>query len=137
MIKISKATKKDSLDEEWQLCNAARYGKSVNWIVKPFMFKAEENGKLIGTIDGKYESGVIYISSLITAKTSRGKGVGTRLVNKAEEFGKKLEAHKIWLVTGKKWSENIFYKKLGFELIGELPDFYFHKDFVVYSKTIK
>lgn len=56
---------------------------------------------------------------------------------KVEEFGKKLGAHKIWLITGKNWSENAFYKKLGFKLIGNLSDFYFHKNFVIYTRPIK
>ena len=112
------------------------YGKRVEWNQKRFRFKAVENGKLVGTIDGKYESGVIFIDSLITAENVRGKGIGTMLIKKAEAFGKNLGAHRTWLVTGKDWSENAFYKKLGFKLIGNLPDFYFHRDFVIYTRTI-
>lgn len=137
MIKISKATKKEVLDKEWQDLINAKYGKGEKWIEKHFRFKAVENGKLIGTIDGKYEPGVIYIAGVMAAEDSRGRGVGTMLINKAEEYGKKLGAHKTWLVTGKDWSSNVFYKKLGFELVGDLPDFYFHKDFVIYTRPIK
>ena len=52
----------------------------------------------------------------------------------AEEFGKKLGAHKIWLITGKDWSENNFYQKLGFKKGGILPKHNFKKDYVIYSK---
>jgi ribosomal protein S18 acetylase RimI-like enzyme len=137
MIKISKASAKDVLIEEWHKVDIPHYGKPIEWDEKKFRFKAVENGELIGTIDGKHESGVIYIASLITATKVRGRGVGTMLIKKAEEFGKKLGAHRTWLITGKNWSENAFYKKLGFELIGNLPDFYFHKDFVIYTRLIK
>lgn len=137
MIIISKATNKEALDEEWHLLDNTHYGKRIEWIEKKFRFKAVENGKLVGTIDGKYESGVVFIGALITAKSVRGRGIGTMLIKKAEKFGKKFGAHKTWLVTGKNWSENTFYKKLGFELIGNLPDFYFHKDFVIYTRPIK
>lgn len=137
MIKISKAIKKENLNEEWHLLDNIHYGKRIEWIEKKFRFKAVENGKLIGTIEGKCEPGVVYVAAIITAESARGKGIGTMLINKAEEFGKKFGAHKIWLVTGKDWSENIFYKKLGFRLISDLPDFYFHKDFVIYTRPIK
>ena len=59
------------------------------------------------------------------------------LMNKAEDFGRKMDAHKIWLITGKDWSENEFYKKLGFKKIADLPDWHFHKNFVIYTKDIK
>ena len=137
MIKISKATDKENLNNEWHLLDIPHYGKAIEWNEKHFRFKAVENGKLVGTIDGKHESGVIYIGTVITAENARGKGIGTMLIKKAEEFGKKYGAHRTWLITGKDWSENIFYQKLGFKLIGTLPDFHFHQDFVIYTRSIK
>ncbi len=68
---------------------------------------------------------------------ARGKGIGTMLINKAEEFGKKLGAHRFWLCTGVGWSNRAFYEKLGFSVMANLTDFYFHKDFVVYTRLIK
>lgn len=137
MIKITKATEKESLVEEWHKLDIPHYGKPIEWNEKKFRFKAFENGKLVGTIDGKHESGVVYIGSLITAESARGKGIGTKLIEKAEEFGKTFGAHRTWLITGKDWAENAFYKKLGFEKIGDLPDFHFHRDFVIYTRSIK
>ena len=91
----------------------------------------------MGTIDGKHESGVIYIASLITVENERGRGIGSMLIKRAEGFGNKLGAHRTWLITGKDWKENKFYKKLGFKKIGDLPDFHFHKDFVIYTREIR
>ncbi|MBI4974056.1 GNAT family N-acetyltransferase [Candidatus Roizmanbacteria bacterium] len=137
MIKISKATSKEALIEEWHRVDVPHYGKRIDWKEKEFRLKAVERRKIVGTVEGKHGSGVIYIDSLITVERARGKGIGTMLIKKAEEFGKKLGAHRTWLITGKDWSENIFYKKLGFVLVGTLPDFHFHKDFVVYTREIK
>jgi ribosomal protein S18 acetylase RimI-like enzyme len=140
MIKISKATKKDTKewgDKEWYKADITHFGKHFDWDKKKFRFKAEENGKIVGLISGDYKGAVLYIGTIITAEGERGKGIGTTLIKKAEEFGKKLGAHKTWLITGKGWSENTFYQKLGFKIISELPDFYFHKDFVIYTKEIK
>lgn len=136
-LQILKASKKEALDDEWRLLDHIHYGKKIDWIEKKFRFKAVEGGKLVGTIDGKLELDVVYIGALITAENARGRGIGTALIKKAEEFGKKHGAHRTWLVTGRDWSENSFYKKLDFKLIGDIPDLYFHKDFVMYTRLIK
>ncbi len=137
MFTISPAKTTDSLNAEWRKLDAIHFGKPVEWVEKSFIFKAEENGKLIGLIEGKYEPGVLFISALMTAQAARGKGVGTALIERAEAFGKELGAHKTWLTTGKHWSENAFYQKLGFQKIADLPDFYLHVDFVIYIRDIK
>jgi GNAT superfamily N-acetyltransferase len=137
MIKILKADKKDSLEDEWHKVDVPHYGKPIEWNEESFRFKAMDNGKLVGTINGRHESGVIYIEALITKESERGRGIGTKLIKRAENFGKKFGAHRAWLITGIDWKENLFYKKLGFKKIGDLPDFHFHKDFVIYTREIK
>ena len=137
MIKITKATKKDSLEKDWQDLIDQNYGKNKKWKERYFSFKAVDNGKIVGTIEYKYEPGVVYISALMITKEYRGQGIGTMLLNRAEEYSKKLGAHKLWLLTGKIWPSNNFYKKLGFKFVTDLPDFYFHKDFVLYTREIK
>ena len=140
MITVSRATKKDLNGwrvKEWDKVDLVHYGRSVKWNEQEFMFKASEGGKLVGFITGKHEGGVLYISQIITTENNRSKGIGTMLVNRAEEYGKKHGAHKMWLITGKKWSENAFFQKVGFKKIGFLPDFHFHEDFVIYTKEIK
>lgn len=137
MVKIQVATIKDSMYKEWRLLDVSHFGREVNWKVKKFKFKAVVDNKIVGMVEGKYESGIIYIDTIITAKSFRGKGIGKALIDKVTQYGKKMKAHKIWLMTGKHWSENSFYQKLGFELSATLPDFYFHQDFVIYTKEIK
>jgi len=58
------------------------------------------------------------------------------LIKKAEEFGKKFGDHKMWLITGKDYPEDPFFEALGFEKQATLPNHYFHKDFIVYTKEI-
>ena len=137
MIKILKAAKKEALDNDWRELIDTHYGHGLPWFEKYFRFKAVENEKLIGTIEGKCEPGVVFISALMTTASARGRGVGTMLIKKAEEFGKKLGAHRSWLLAGKDWPANSFYKKLGFKIIGNLQDFFYHKDFVIYTRLIK
>ncbi|MBD3329239.1 GNAT family N-acetyltransferase [Candidatus Dojkabacteria bacterium] len=136
MIEIQRAEKGENLDNDWKNANEAHFGKAVQWEVEKFRFKAVKNGEIIGKITGKFEAGTVFVNSLIVKKGFRGKGVGSQLIQKAENFGQKKQAHKIWLLTGKTWKENSFYKKQGFKLASELRDFYLHSDFVIYTKDI-
>ncbi len=136
MVINSKCKVKEALDTEWQNFTHEHYGTTAVWEENTFRFKATENGKIIGTIDGKLEPGILYIAALMVTKDARGKGIGKLLIEKAEEFGKRHGAHRTWLSTGKDWSSRAFYEKTGFKKIADLNDFYFHKDFVVYSRLI-
>lgn len=138
-ILISKATEKefDSLSEKmWRDEDIEHYGKSVNWTIKDFIFKASDDSKIIGRIDGKIEAGVVFIDSLIVDKNQRGKGVGKKLVAAVEMFGKEHKAHKVYLFTMEEWQASKFYKKLGYQKSGTLPKHYLGRDFVIYSKML-
>ena len=86
MIKISKAQAKDELTSDWEKLDFTKYGSGNHWFEKQFRFKATENGRLLGTIDGKFEPGIVYIGTMMTTEKSRGKGVGTRLINYTSQF---------------------------------------------------
>lgn len=140
MIKISKATNKETKDwakTEWDKADIVHYGHPVKWVEKKFRFKAEENGKLIGMVAGKFQSGAVYVGDIIVSDQVRGKGIGTLLMQAVEKYTKKLGGHMMWLVTGKGLPSNAFYKKIGFKMLTEIPHFYFGKDFVIYTKAIK
>jgi len=140
MIKISKVAKKRAMEfneREWDVVNGIHFGKGVKWNEKPFRFKATENGEIVGLIFGKHESGTVYVSNIIVAEARKREGIGTKLIRKAEEFGRKLGDHKIWLITGSNYPENPFFEKVGFQKQASLPDLYFHGDFVIYTKEIK
>lgn len=123
-------------DAEWEKLDSKHYGREVDWKEKKFVFKAILGKKLVGVIKGKVEAGVIYVATIIVSQKEQGKGIGTALIERAIDFGKKEKAHKIWLFTGKDWAENEFYRKLGFAKIADLPKHYLEHDFVIYSKFI-
>ena len=140
MIKIIKENKEKAMvfnEREWQEVNDAHFGKGIKWNTTQFCFKASENDKTVGLIFGKHESGTIYVSNIIVLKEKRRKGIGTRLMQKAEEFGREFGDHKIWLIAGEHYSETPFFKKVGFKKETTLPNLFFHRDFVVYTKIIK
>jgi GNAT superfamily N-acetyltransferase len=138
MINILTATKKDSLESEWDKLDFSYYGKNAPWVYKPYKFKAidSDSGELLGTIVGKYESGVLYIEEVMVKEAARGKGIGTLLVKKAEDFCKTLGGHKVWLVTGTTWPTNAFYTSLGYKESATIPNFYFGIDMKMYTKDM-
>lgn len=73
-IQISKTTKKETKKfnkEAWREVDIEHYGEQVRWDKKKFKFKATENGAIVGTVNGNFEAGVLYIDSLIVAKNKR------------------------------------------------------------------
>ena len=79
---------------------------------------------------------MVYVKNIIVAEDKRGQGIGQKLMEQIEKFGKKLGAHKIYLQTGADWKERKFYDKLGFKKTADLPKHHFKRDFVIYSKFI-
>jgi N-acetylglutamate synthase-like GNAT family acetyltransferase len=139
MIDISKTTKKEIKkfnEKEWHGVDIEHYGKRVYWKKKNFMYKALEDGKIVGILAGKHESGVIYIDELIVAAGKRGQGIGKTLIIKAEELAKEFNASKIHLITGRDWKARKFYDSIGFKMIAVLPKHHFNKDFVIYEKFV-
>lgn len=139
MIKITEVDKEAAMEfneAEWDEVNDLHFGKGIRWNTTHFAFKAVEDGKTVGLIFGKHESGTIYVSNIIVAKDKRRQGIGTLLINRAEEFGREFKDHKIWLITGKDYPEDPFFAECGFKQETILPDLYFHKDFIVYVKEI-
>jgi predicted N-acetyltransferase YhbS len=139
MVKILKSVWKETKefgDKEWPNANLEHYGREVDYNQKDFIFKATEGGNIVGTIKGSHEAGVIYISYLIVAHDKKGQGIGKLLTKEAEDFGKKLGAHKVYLTTGKGWEAEKFYRKLGYKDVATLHKHHFKKDFIVYEKLI-
>ena len=124
--------------KEWQIANDQHYGtgSDYNYNQKNITLKAVENGKIVGSVQCSHEAGVLYIIYLIVANDKKGQGIGKALMKKAENFGEKLGAHKIHLITGKGWEAEKFYQALGYKQIAILPQHHFKKDFVIYEKFL-
>jgi ribosomal protein S18 acetylase RimI-like enzyme len=140
MITISKSTKAEIAKfnyREWVVADDKYYGNHQRWIERNFVFKAEEDGEIVGNIYGKFGGGILYIDDLIVVKDKRSLGIGKMLMQKAEEFGLSLKAHKVWLITGTTWTgARKFYESLGYKLTGEFLNHYKHKDFIIYEKPL-
>ena len=137
-IKISKTTKdsiKDFDDKEWEKADRVHYGNNL-WKSEKYYFKAVSDGNIVGTVSGDFESGTVYVKKLLSAEKMRSQGVGRLLLEKVEEYAKKMNAHKVWLQTGDDWKVNEFYNKMGYKITANHPKHYFKKNFVVYTKFL-
>lgn len=140
MVNIQKATREEVGPfniKEWHNVDIEHYGKPVEWDEEKFIYKAVENGNIVGTVAGSHESGVVYVDGLLVAKNKKRMGIGRELMGVVEEFGKLHKAHKIHLITGKDWDSEKFYTAIGFSKIAVLPKHHFRRDFIVYEKFLE
>ena len=85
-------------------------------------FEAVEEDKVVGGIVGKIEIfDYLHISLLYVEEEHRGKDIGTKLINKMEQFAKKNNLNAITLSTLSTQAKG-FYLKLGYEIYGQFTD---------------
>lgn len=82
----------------------------------------DENGVLMGGIDGNTEKGWLYISALWVSDQARGSGLGSTLIQQAEKLAIQRGCSNIYLDTLSCQAPE-FYKKLGFTIFAELESF--------------
>lgn len=81
----------------------------------------DENGNTIGGILGGTYWGWMYVDVLWVHESHRHKGIGSKLLRKAEKEAVCRGCHHIHLDT-MSWQAPEFYKKRGYEVIAVLPD---------------
>lgn len=90
-------------------------------IHEDFLFAMQDdNGKLLGGIQGRIFSGWLLIYSLYS--TREVKGIGTQLMDHIEQFARNKNCKGIQLTTFE-FQAPEFYKKRGYEIYGELSGF--------------
>lgn len=123
---------------EWARVDIANFGFPTKWNSREiYMLAYGSSHRIKGALKMKIKGGMSYVSQLIIASSSRGKGVGGMLMEEAEQIAKKAGCHKIYLDTGESWPAVKFYKSLGYKITGTLKNHYFHADFVIMSKFLR
>ena len=82
---------------------------------KPFAFIAKENEKMIGLITGHSYYKEVYISDLVVLEEYRKNHIGSKLMEKVEDYFKDKGFDNINLTT-RTFQAPEFYKKCGYEL---------------------
>jgi GNAT superfamily N-acetyltransferase len=123
-------------DREWPIADLEHYGEVEKWREDVVQIVAYDAEAIVGTLQLTISRGVCKINALIVAHDAHGKGIGTALMQKAEELAREEGAHKIWLDTGKGWQAESFYLKHGYRQNTILPNHYFGKDFILFEKML-
>lgn len=92
-------------------------------------FMRDDNKNIVGGCGGDNMYGGLFVGQLWVHETLRGKGYGTKLMQKAEALARKSHCHFIAVNTFD-WEALDFYKKLGFFVEFERKGF--DKDSVFY-----
>ncbi len=82
---------------------------------KPFSFIAKENNKIVGIITGNSYYKEIYISDLIVLEEYRNKHIGSKLIEKVENYFRNKEFENINLTTYA-FQAPEFYQKCGYKI---------------------
>jgi len=84
-------------------------------------FIKDENNNTVGGILGEINWGWLYIQGLWVSDSFRSKGLGSKLVQKLEEYAF-LKGITNYRLETTSFQSLEFYKKQGYVLFGELPD---------------
>ena len=99
--------------------NEAQAGPSRH---RPLVLVIRDNaGAVIGGLWGATGYGWLYTQLLAVPESLRGRGVGTRLMQQAEQEAANRGCHHAWVDT--QFGARPFYERLGYEVFGELPEY--------------
>ena len=116
MIKIEYSDKFEELDKiADDLLTEYDKENGVEYNFNKFSFVAKNDNKLVGFITGFSYYSEVTINNLVVRKEYRGKGIGTKLIRKVEEYFEGKSFNNINLVTND-FQAPKFYEKCGFEL---------------------
>jgi len=99
--------------------NEARIGPADE---RPVKFVARDSGAVVGGILGHTRWRWMYIAKLWVDESARGQGLGTRLMEAAEDLARSRGCTDVSLDTFDHQARP-FYEKLGYELFGTLEGY--------------
>ena len=121
---------------EWIVADKVHFGREIKWQKEKHALTAIDDKEIVGVLELTIQAGVMYIDELIVASSRQGQGIGTELMQKAEELGRDKSLHKIYLDTGSNWPAVKFYENLGYQKTGALPNHYENLDYIIFTKLL-
>ena len=100
--------------------NAAKAGVSTQEPVA--LLVRDESGEILGGLHGRVFYQWLYIDLLSVPEQARGQGMGTQLMQMAEDLAREKECIGIWLDTFD-FQAPEFYRKLGYSELGQITDY--------------
>jgi ribosomal protein S18 acetylase RimI-like enzyme len=93
-------------------------GAAINFSV----FARDDEGNVTGGLRATCFWNTLHIELLWISNETRGNGIGTLLVEEAEQFAIK-HGFELALLESTSWQAKPFYEKLGYELMATIPDY--------------
>lgn len=81
----------------------------------------DDRGAVAGGLWGATAYRWLYIQMLVVPEAARGQGLGTQLVQRAEDLARERDCLGVWVDT--QFGARRFYELLGYTAFGELPDY--------------
>ena len=106
--------------EDELLASLARINRQTASHRQTFVVENGAGGLLAG-LACSTAYGWLHIETLWVADARRGQGLGRKLMNAAEAFGRERACHGAWLDTSNPGAA-AFYRKLGYTVFGELAN---------------
>ena len=82
----------------------------------------DDNGEILGGLYGRFFYQWLFIELLSVPEQARGQGLGSKLMQMAEDLARKKECVGIWLDTFD-FQAPAFYKRLGYSELGQIADY--------------
>ncbi len=121
----------------WSLADKEHYGANQPKFYKQsFTLVAKQHDEIVGYISVIVDTGVAQIEPLMVKTELKGTGIGTKLLQSAEEKAKGLGVHKIWIETGSDWLAKGFYEKNDYQVRAVLPNHTGGHEFVLMDKML-
>ncbi len=137
LVKTSSDKIKAFEETEWGLADIEHYGKVVDMEKKKYKFVAEnESGEITGTLDLMIEANIAFLEGLLVGSKFRRKGIGKKLLEKAEKLAKENKCTKIWLETNEGWGSAEFYGENGYKVTGEHEKHIMNQKTLIFSKFL-
>jgi len=100
--------------------NAAQAGPSN---AQPLaLLVRDDNGEILGGLYGRFFYQWLFIELLSVPEQARGQGMGSKLMQMAEDLAREKECVGIWLDTFD-FQAPEFYKRLGYSELGQIADY--------------
>ncbi|MHC8401730.1 GNAT family N-acetyltransferase [Pseudomonas sp. MDT1-17] len=100
--------------------NASKAGVTVPEPIA--LIVRDDNDEILGGLYGRMFYQWLYVELLSVPEQARGQGMGTKLMQMAEDLARKKECIGIWLDTFD-FQAPEFYKKLGYSEFGQIADY--------------
>ena len=82
----------------------------------------DDNGETLGGLYGRFFYQWLFIELLSVPEQARGQGLGSKLMQMAEDLAREKECVGIWLDTFD-FQAPEFYKRLGYSELGQIADY--------------